>query len=60
MDSLDSVVGFLEAYHLKLANSMQVFFDIQASRITTRMKAGEDLDAGQLVTVHDPSDSFQY
>ena len=58
MDSLDSVVGFLEAYHLKLANSLQVFFDIQASGISTRMKAGEDLEAGHLVTVHDPLTRF--
>jgi hypothetical protein len=58
MDGLESVVGFLESYHLKLANTWEVLFDIKASGITTRLKAGEDMEAGQLVTIPDPLTRF--
>lgn len=58
IDSLDSVVGWLEEHHIAIANSWEVFLNIQTSGMRTRMKAGEDMEAGQLVTIKDPLTRF--
>lgn len=58
IDSLDSVVGWLEGHHIAIANSWEVFLNIQTSGMRTRLKAGEDMEAGQLVTIKDPITRF--
>ncbi|MDT5120598.1 MAG: hypothetical protein QOC96_80 [Acidobacteriota bacterium] len=58
LDSVDSVVGWFEGYHIALANTWEVFFEIKTGGIATRLIAGEDLEAGHLVTVRDPLTRF--
>jgi tetratricopeptide (TPR) repeat protein len=58
IDSLPSVVGWLEEYHLALANTWDVFFDFKTAGISTRMIAGEDMEAGSLVTIREPQTKF--
>lgn len=58
LDSLPAVVGWLEGYHLAIANSSGVFLNLQTSGIRTRLIAGEDMEAGQLVTIRDPITRF--
>ena len=52
MKSLPSVVGLLEEYHIALANTWHTFFEIKFGAVTTRLTAGEDLEAGQLVSTN--------
>jgi tetratricopeptide (TPR) repeat protein len=58
IDSLPAVVGWLEEHHIAIANSWEEFLNIQTSGIRTRLKAGEDMKAGQLVTIKDPITRF--
>jgi restriction endonuclease len=58
MDEIDPVVAFLEELHIKIANPLEVFLDVNSSGIAVRMKAGESMDAGNLVTIKDPVTLF--